>query len=236
MKRKDWLTVALIMMTVTTLAQGQGRQGHGPAHGSAGQMGGGQMGGGQARDMQTIHALFSDHQKIRRTVKQLDNGIESLTESDDPQVQALITSHSIAMKQRLEKRQPIRMWDPLFAALFEHAGKIEMEVIPTAKGVRVVETSKDPDVIRLIQAHAAGVSEFVREGMSVMHKSHPLPGKTDDPPGFIGKGDGVTTCPVSGQPVDRAIKHGFDGRTVYFCSEDCRQKFLKSPESYLKRM
>jgi hypothetical protein len=49
-----------------------------------------------------------------------------------------------------------------------------MEVIPTEHGVKVVETSADPAVVRLIQAHADGVTEFVREGAAVMHKRHDL--------------------------------------------------------------
>lgn len=223
MKRLTWLIIALVVAGIPVFAQGrQGMMGGGP--------------GGHQQEMQTIHALFSDHQKIRRTVRTLDEGrergVETLTESDDPRVQALITTHAVAMQQRLAKGQPIRMWDPLFAALFEHAAKIRMEVIPTPKGVRVVETSTDPYVVSLIQAHAAGVTEFVTAGPSVMHKSHPLP--TVDDAGFLGKGDGINTCPVSGQPVDRAIKFGFDGRTVYFCSASCREAFKKSPESYLR--
>jgi hypothetical protein len=132
------------------------------------------MGQGHRQDMQTIHALFDAHRKITRTVKNTEDGVITLTESADPAVQALITAHAQAMKKRLEQRQPIRDWDPLFAALFENAAKIRMEVIPTERGVKIVETSADPAVVRLIQAHAAGVSEFVREGSAVMHKRHDL--------------------------------------------------------------
>lgn len=216
-----WLIVLLLVLTASGLAQG-----HGPGHGAMGQ---------QRDDMQTIHALFADHQKIRRTVTRIEGGVETLTESDDPTVQALIIGHTQAMKTRLVKRQPIRMWDPLFAALFEHAEKIEMEVLPTAKGVRVRETSKDPYVVQLIQAHADGVSEFVEVGPSIMHKAHPLPGAKAEPTAeFLGKGDGIETCPVTGAPVDREIKFGFAGRTVYFCCASCRDAFKKNPERYLR--
>lgn len=51
-----------------------------------------------------------------------------------------------------------------------------MQIVNTAKGVKVIETSDNAWVIKLIQSHAAGVSEFVKEGMSSMHKEHPLPG------------------------------------------------------------
>jgi hypothetical protein len=146
-------------------------QGLGPQRGGMGQ------GEKQRRDMQTIHALFNDHQKITRTVKQLANGVETITESDDPKVQGMIAEHVWAMQKRLEKKQPIRMWDPLFVELFKHADKIKMQISKTPKGMKVVETAEDPYVVKLIQAHAAGVSEFVSAGSSVMHKRHELPGE-----------------------------------------------------------
>ena len=233
--RAGILIVVMLTLSLMAMAQGPGR-GPGPGRGGMGPGPGGMMGQGgpNSEDMQTIHALFAAHKQITRSVKNIDQGVETLTESDDSKVQALITSHAWAMKQRLEKRQPIRMWDPLFAALFQHADKIKLEVIPTAKGVKIVETSTDPYVVKLIQSHAGGVSEFVQEGMAVMHKRHELPGEAKAEPEFLGKGDGITTCPVSGEPVNKEIKFGFAGRTVYFCCENCRDAFKKNPEKYLK--
>jgi len=217
------LSVVLIVsvLALTALAQGQGRG-----------MG---MGGNQPQDMKTIHTLFDDHKKITRTVKTISNGVETITESDDPKVKALIVEHSWAMKARLEKKQPIRQWDPLFAELFKHSGKIKMELTNTAKGVKVVETSDDVYVVKLIQSHAAGVSEFVKEGASIMHKEHPLPdAPKKEETAFVGKGDGVETCPVTGEPVNKNIKHGFFGRTVYFCCESCLEAAKKNPEKFIK--
>ena len=223
MSRKTlFLSFALMvsLFAATALAQGQGRG-----------MG---MGGNQPQDMKTIHALFDDHNKITRTVKNISNGVETITESDDPKVKALIVEHALAMKARLEKKQPIRQWDPLFAELFKHSDKIKMELTNTAKGVKVTETSTDPYVVKLIQAHAAGVSEFVKEGMSSMHKEHPLPGEKKEEAAFVGKGDGVETCPVTGEPVNKEIKFGFFGRTVYFCCESCLEAAKKNPEKFIK--
>ena len=223
MSRKTlFLSFALMvsLFAATALAQGQGRG-----------MG---MGGNQPQDMKTIHALFDDHNKITRTVKNISNGVETITESDDPKVKALIVEHALAMKARLEKKQPIRQWDPLFAELFKHSDKIKMELTNTAKGVKVTETSTDPYVVKLIQAHAAGVSEFVKEGMPSMHKEHPLPGEKKEEAAFVGKGDGVETCPVTGEPVNKEIKFGFFGRTVYFCCESCLEAAKKNPEKFIK--
>lgn len=209
------------VFALTALAQGQGRG-----------MG---MSGNQPQDMKTIHALFDDHKKITRTIKNIPNGVETITESDDPKVKALIVEHSWAMKARLEKKQPIRQWDPLFAELFNHSDKIKMELTNTAKGVKVTETSADPYVVKLIQSHAAGVSEFVKEGGSIMHKEHPLPdAPKKEEAAFVGKGDGVETCPVTGEPVNKNIKFGFFGRTVYFCCESCLEAAKKNPEKFIK--
>jgi quercetin dioxygenase-like cupin family protein len=49
-----------------------------------------------------------------------------------------------------------------------------------------------------------------------------------------GKGDGVTTCPVTGEPVNKEIKFGFFGRTIYFCCANCRDTVVKNPELFLK--
>lgn len=216
--------MAIVVFGLTCFAQGPGP--------GEGRMRMGQSQGPQ--DMRTIHALFNEHKKINRTVKNTENGVETLTESDDPAVQAMIVEHSLAMQKRLENKQPIRQWDPLFAELFKHAEKIKMQITRTQKGVRVVETSSDAYVVKLIQSHAQGVSEFVAEGVSSMHKSHDLPGARADEKSFLGKGDGVTTCPVTGAPVDKAMKADLLGRTVYFCCASCRDAAQKNPSLYLK--
>jgi hypothetical protein len=127
------------------------------------------------QDMQVIHFLFDQHSQVTRRVNFTDDGIEAITESADPTVRAQLRKHVRAMKQRLDQRQPLRQWDPLFAAIFEHAAKIRLDVFDTPNGVRIVETSTDPAVVRIIHAHAHAVSGFVTEGGANMHKSHPVP-------------------------------------------------------------
>ena len=67
-----------------------------------------------------------------------------------------------------------------------------------------------------------------------MHKEHPLPGQKLEAKGFLGKGDGVTTCPVTGEPVNKNVSAEIFGRTVYFCCENCRDTVKKTPELYIK--
>jgi len=136
-----------------------------------------------AADQQVFHYLLAHHEKIRRTVQLLDNGVETVTESDDPKVASTIQKHVRQMTARLEKPAPIRMRDPLFAELFRHAKKIKIEHQETAKGVKVRETSRDAYVVKLIQAHANVVSAFVEKGFAEASKSHPVPDRQAAKPG-----------------------------------------------------
>lgn len=137
---------------------------------------GGRMGQGPGPHHDTIHALLADHEAIERRVVDRPDGVEAWTESDDPEVASLIREHVRQMKDRLVSGRPVRRWDPLFAAIFEHADAISMEVEDTPRGVRVVETSDDPEVVALIRQHAhRAVSEFVARGMDRAHEPTPLP-------------------------------------------------------------
>ena len=49
--------------------------------------------GDMARDMEVFHFLLENHKDIRRTVKTLKDGVETLTESDRPEVAKKIHQH-----------------------------------------------------------------------------------------------------------------------------------------------
>tara|TARA_R110002095_G_scaffold78106_3_gene67229 strand:- start:45278 stop:46276 length:999 start_codon:yes stop_codon:yes gene_type:complete len=161
----------LLVCVVAGTALAQRGPGRGPGRGR----GGHGQGQGHDRDHQDFRFLLTNHQKIQRTVQELPNGVKTLTESNDPQVAAKIKEHVYWMKERIEKKQPIRMRDPLFAELFKHADQIKMVYEKTAKGVRVTETSDDPYIAQLIQAHAKAVSGFVKRGFPEAMKNHPVP-------------------------------------------------------------
>jgi hypothetical protein len=130
--------------------------------------------GGNAADMRSIHELLFSHKSITRKVRQLPNGVETVTTSTDPQIAAKLKEHVAAMYARMKEGRLIRGFDPLFVALFQNADKIDFRVTPLANGVLVVETSNDPYVAKLIQAHAAAVDGFVKEGMPAMHRTTPV--------------------------------------------------------------
>jgi YHS domain-containing protein len=52
---------------------------------------------------------------------------------------------------------------------------------------------------------------------------------------FLGKGDGVTTCPVTGEPINKNVNAQINGKTVYACCPDCLETVRKNPDLYLKK-
>jgi hypothetical protein len=125
-------------------------------------------------DMQLFHYLLANRTDIRRTVKMLPNGIDTLTESDKPEIAAGLKVHVAAMYARLKEGRPIHQRDPLFVELFAHADQIDATITNTDKGLRVVETSSDPAVAKLLHKHAEVVNGFLQNGMAEMMKNHPV--------------------------------------------------------------
>lgn len=170
--RRRWLVglaaaVALISAApaVSAAQRGQGRGGmmmHDPAHGA---------------DMAGIHALFERRAEITRTVTVRPDGVETITESANPEVARLIQAHVASMLARVKEARPIHQRDPLYREIFAHAGKIEARTDVTANGVRVVETSTDPYVAKLIQAHAEVVGAFLVNGHAEAMKNHEVPAR-----------------------------------------------------------
>jgi len=148
--------------------RGQQGQGQGPHRGMAGDS-------THQEDMALFHFLLDHREEIRRSVEELPEGVETLTESDDPEVAGKIREHVRSMYGRLEEGRPIHGRDPLFAEIFRYADKIEMTMEDTEGGLRVRETSADPYVAKLIKSHAEVVSRFLANGQAEMRKNHPVP-------------------------------------------------------------
>ena len=136
----------------------------------------GMMGENMMRDMRVIHRLLANHEQIERTVEDIPGGVRTETTSPNPELAQFIRTHVRQMKERVEEGQPIRRMDPVFREIFEHGDEIDMEIEDIEGGVRVVETSDNPQVTLLIRQHAKrAVSEFVDEGMQRAMEPTPLP-------------------------------------------------------------
>lgn len=164
---------AVVVVIICVVVSGPGAPG-------AGQPGkGGTFGKDAAHraDMEVFHFLLDHRQEISREVTPLPNGVETVTMSENPKVVEKLQAHVESMHRRVEEKRPIHARDPLFAEIFRNAGQITIKVEKTEKGVKVVETSDNAYVARLIQAHAAVVSLFVRNGRAEVMKNHALPEK-----------------------------------------------------------
>jgi hypothetical protein len=157
-------TALLIVLAAVTPASGQGHGGRGMAHDAA-----------HMADMRLFQQLFDHRAEITRQVLIRSDGIETLTESANPEVARLLQTHVTSMLARVKERRPIHQRDPLFAELFRYADRINARYEATPGGVRVFETSADPYVVKLLQAHAEVVSAFIANGRSEMMKNHPVP-------------------------------------------------------------
>lgn len=123
------------------------------------------------KQLRVIHTLFINHKLIKRTVTNLPNGIRTVTQSDDPQVAALLKAHVGDMIKRVgagdDPGLPIES-DALHS-IFRDKAKIRTSVEATATGAVVVQTSDDPKVVAELQEHAAQVTDFAQEGMAAIH-------------------------------------------------------------------
>ncbi len=134
----------------------------------------GPQGIAQARDV--FHELLARHDAIDRKVQDIPGGVRTLTTSKDPQIAALIQLHVRQMAARYDAGMPVRNWDPLFTELLKHYDKVALTIEDVPDGLRVTETSEDPQVTLLIRQHAhRGVSEFVERGFDRAHEATPLP-------------------------------------------------------------
>ncbi len=150
---------------------GPGTMGIGP--GMAG-MGPGMMMGHDAATMaqlRDVHALLVNHDRIKREVTNLPDGIRTVTESDDPEIAALIKTHVATMGKRVEAGDDpgLPIESPALHSIFRDKDKIKTTYETTANGITVVQTSSDPATVAELQKHASEVTELVQGGMAALH-------------------------------------------------------------------
>lgn len=186
--RRSWrtlmgLTVGLAALTGVAMAQGpQGRGGGGGGPGMS------------SREHGNIQSLLRGHETIERTVECLDDGVRTRTVTSDPALVPRLRQHVRQMEQRLRQQRPVRLWDPVFRDLFAHADAIQLQFEDIEGGIAVVETSDDPEVVPLIQAHARKVNQFVAEGHAAARPPWAGPGmgmgagRPPRPPARAGEG------------------------------------------------
>jgi ubiquinone/menaquinone biosynthesis C-methylase UbiE len=130
-------------------------------------------GAGTTADLGIIHELFVNHDRITRTVTNLPNGITTVTESANPRIAQLITSHVANMGRRVETGHDpgLPMESDALRSIFQNYDKVQTTVKATDRGVIVTQTSTDEKTVAALQQHAAEVTAFVKGGMAAMHNA-----------------------------------------------------------------
>jgi hypothetical protein len=168
------------------MMHGAGPAGQGGAHGP---MGGPMAGAAQhddafAADMHLVRDLILNHDRIKRTVTNLPDGIRTVTETDDPQTAQALKAHVASMEKRLKEGREFNLFSPTIPVLFQNKDKIKTVVETTDKGSIMTQTSSDPAVVAALQAHAVEVSELVRDGrIAMMRSAMAAMGRTAGGPG-----------------------------------------------------
>ena len=123
------------------------------------------------QQLRVIQLLFVNHDRIKRTVTNLPDGIRTVTESDDPEIAQLLKTHVADMMKRVgagdDPGLPIE--SPALHSIFRDKDKIRTDVETTANGVVVVQTSDDQKTVAALQEHAAQVTDFAEQGMAALH-------------------------------------------------------------------
>ena len=124
------------------------------------------------QEFQDLKTIFQQHRDIERQVVNLFNGVQTTTESDDPEVRNAIVGHVAMMVARLDTgRNPkVAIQSPTLDALFDVHDQISTQVDNTPDGVVVTQTSTNPEVVALLQQHAAEVSDMSARGMQAVHQ------------------------------------------------------------------
>ena len=125
--------------------------------------------------MQNAHFLVTNHDRLERKVKDIPNGVQTLTTTDDPELLEPLREHVREMSAMLEDGGHLRKWDPLFAEIFENGESIRIDIEEIENGVLVTEVSDDEEVVKLIRAHARRVDQFATQGHEACRKETPLP-------------------------------------------------------------
>ena len=122
-------------------------------------------------EVNDLKKIFINHKKIERNVTNIPNGIKTVTLSTNPEVRQSIINHVSMMVTRMQenKNPEVIIQSPTLTELFKHYDKIETEIELTDTGVQIIQTSQDPEVVSLLQKHAAEISDMVERGMQAVH-------------------------------------------------------------------
>lgn len=123
-------------------------------------------------EVDEMRQLFQNHRDLNRTVELLDNGIKTITETDNEDLITFLVGHAAGMINRVEEnRDPlVPIQSPTLEILFKKGHLIETDTDLTDKGLIVIKTSSDTEVVKALQKHALEVSDLAERGMAAVHE------------------------------------------------------------------
>ena len=124
------------------------------------------------QEIADLKQLFQKHNEISRLVENIPNGIITVTESDNEELRSSLIDHVTLMVTRLqeEKNPQVIIQSPTLHEIFEYYDEIETEIELTEKGISLIQTSTNPEVVALLQQHASEISDMVDRGMQAVHE------------------------------------------------------------------
>ena len=124
------------------------------------------------QEIDDLKNLFQNHKEITRSVENLPNGIKTLTSTPNEELRESLVDHVTMMITRLqeEKNPKVFIQSPTLDELFQHYDVIDTEIELTDEGVALIQTSEDPQVVALLQKHAAEIVDMVDRGMEAVHE------------------------------------------------------------------
>ena len=161
------IAVAATMIFAATAAHAQSAQ-HGMMGGPTAMLT--RQDANSAVDMGLVMDLVHNNTKIKRVVTQLPDGIRTITESDDPKIAQSIKAHVASMSGRLKDGREFNIFSTTLPVIFDNADRIKSAVEMTDKGAIVTRTSVDARIVAALQAHAAEVTDLVRDGRAAFHQ------------------------------------------------------------------
>ena len=132
------------------------------------------------QEVNDLKQLFQKHNEIKRLVENIPNGIITVTETDNEELRSSIIDHVTMMVTRLqeEKNPQVIIQSPTLHEIFKYYDEIETEIELTEKGISVIQTSENPEVVALLQQHASEISDMVDRGMQAVHERMMKSGQT----------------------------------------------------------
>jgi hypothetical protein len=125
-----------------------------------------------ARESADLAILFNNFNTITREVENLHNGIRTVTRSSDPAVMDALVNHSVGMIDRVGQLDDpqILIQSPTLDIFFLRGEEIASEVSIEDKGLVVIQTSEDPQMVEALHTHAAEVTVMAERGMQAVHE------------------------------------------------------------------